>query len=104
MLQDPHPPKSFRPFPRRDLQRSLIDRFQSQVETHPHQIAVCSAGSELTYRALGRAANLVASAVVARGCAPSQPVALLFDSDASMIVAILGVLYWRRRYVDCVGQ
>jgi amino acid adenylation domain-containing protein len=78
---------------------SIPRLFERQVALNPERIAVKSRDEAYTYRRLNEAANRVARALVARHGNAAEPVALLLDSDAAMIVAALGVLKTGRFYV-----
>ena len=52
-------------FPREDVERSVPERFERQVELYPDKIAVVDAESTVTYRELNRLANRIAHEVLA---------------------------------------
>jgi amino acid adenylation domain-containing protein len=83
---------SFSKFTRAELERSLTERFQHQVDTYPDRVAIGNPDDQLTYDELNRAANMVARAVMAVRPGREKPVALFFHSDTAMIIALLGVL------------
>ena len=79
-------------FSRAEVEGSIPARFERQVDQHADRVAVRTQRSELTYDDLNRAANRLASALLStRGARPEQ-VAVLFERDAGMIAAALGVL------------
>ena len=66
---------------------------EEQVRRHSTRLAVKTRGEALTYDALNRAANRVASAILARRRETgAEPVALLLEQGAQAIAAMLGVL------------
>ena len=74
------------------IEQSVPYWFEQQVEKSPDRVAVKSRYHELTYQALNQAANRVARAVLASRSPEEEPIALLFEDDAPMVVAMLGVL------------
>lgn len=92
MLKQPTTKISYEPFSHAELIYSLTERFQNQAKKYPNRLAIGSPSGELTYDELNRQANAVARAVLKLRPSGSKPVALLFHSDTSMIIALLGVL------------
>jgi len=90
---------SFVPFPREDVERSIPERFESQVLLYPDHVAVSDAESTLTYRELNRLVNRIAHAVLAMRGAGSEPVALLVASGVPVVAAMLGVLKAGKFYI-----
>ncbi len=86
-------------FNKQEIEQSIPVRFEQVVNQYPEQIAVKSDAVELTYSALNRLANRVAQAIINRCGAGSEPVVLLFDHDALITAAILGVLKSGKAYV-----
>ncbi len=84
--------ETFQPFARSELEKSLTERFQHQVNQFPNRLAIGHSTGDLTYDELNRKANVVARKVLERVLPGTRPVALLFHSDTDMIVALLGVL------------
>lgn len=74
------------------MAESIPGRFAEQVRLRPDRVAVTTARRSLTYADLNRRANGFAAAVAERGGRAGQPVALLMDHDAPLIVAMLGVV------------
>ena len=73
-------------------EQSLPARFGEVTARHPERIAVLEPGGSMTYAALDRAANRVASAIVDRLGPGPGAVAILGDLDAGTLAAVLGVL------------
>ncbi len=86
------PTTPFVPFPASAVEQSIPARFEQQVREHADGLAVRTPQLALTYTALNHAANRVARAVMARAVGASEPIALLFEHGAPMLVALLGVL------------
>ncbi|MGD9851993.1 MAG: AMP-binding protein [Nitrospirales bacterium] len=84
--------ETFLPFSRAELDKSLTERFQDQVNKYPNRLAIGHSSGDLTYDQLNRAANVVARRVLALIPNGTRPIALLFHSDTAMIIALLGVL------------
>ena len=93
------PVNPFVEFGKEEIEQSIPDRFEQQVRRYPGQIAVKTRRHELTYAALNQAANRVARAILAQRGSGQEPIALLLENGAPMIVAILGVLKVGKTYV-----
>jgi non-ribosomal peptide synthetase component F len=78
--------------PHETAEVSIPRRFEECVAEGPDRVAVKSPRWTLTYDALNRAANRVSHALLAAPGGTGHPVALLLESDAPMIGAMLGVL------------
>jgi amino acid adenylation domain-containing protein len=87
-----HPTGTFVEFKREEIVQSIFERFEKIARLHPYRIAVKSRQQEFTYDGLNRAANCIAQVILNRIGGSRGPVALMFDNDASIIVALLGVL------------
>jgi len=87
------PNQAFKPFPRKAVEQSTMERFAQQVRLNPEQAAVRSRGMEWTYWELEERADAVACAIREKTLAVEKSrVALLCDHDAPMVAAILGSL------------
>ncbi len=82
-----------------DLERSIPDHFEEIVSRFPDKLAVKTKNQRLTYDELNKAANQVAHAILAQRGMGSEPVALLFEHGALILVAILGTLKAGKIYV-----
>lgn len=80
------------PFPREALDGSVATRFEQQVRLHPDRFAVKTASHALTYAELNAAANRVAHAILDGPDEGHAPIALVMETGAPMIAALLGVL------------
>src|SRR5262245_19779071 len=89
----------FEPFPRADLQGSLVSRFARQVARHGDRLAVKMGADALTYAELDWAANRIAHALLARLGAGNEPVALLLPQCLRQVAAVLGALKAGKIYV-----
>lgn len=102
-----HPNNPFIKFDKKDVELSVPERFQKQVDMHPEQIAIKTREHVFTYNALNQFANRIARAILikrvqlrcAEGEHQAEPIAILFESGAPIIAAILGVLKVGKFYV-----
>lgn len=110
-----HPNNPFIKFDKKDVELSVPERFQKQVDMHPEQIAVKTGEHVFTYNALNQFANRIARVILIKRvqlcCAKgehlrrskaerqAEPIAILFESGAPIIAAILGVLKVGKFYV-----
>jgi amino acid adenylation domain-containing protein len=86
------PATPFVPFPAVDVEQSIPARFEQQVQRSADRLAVRTPHHELTYAALNRAANRLARALIAIAGETAEPVTLLFEHGAPMLVGLLGIL------------
>lgn len=96
---DAGPEPTFVPFKKREIEQSVAERFEQQVQQYPNQPAVTSRNHALTYDALNRAANRVALAILAQRGEENEPVGLLLEQSIPALVGILGVLKAGKFYV-----
>lgn len=94
------PQESFVPFERSEIDQSIFERFEKQVQNYSDRLAVKAKGQSLTYDQLNRAANRVAQAILARHGKGEEPIALLLEQGMTAVVAILGVLKAGKFYVS----
>lgn len=99
MDQLPHKEQYVADFPQEILEQSLPARFELQVARYPERLAVQTPSSTFTYAMLNQMANRIAWAILSQRGKGAEPVALLLDSDAPMIAAMLGVLKAGKIYV-----
>jgi amino acid adenylation domain-containing protein len=99
MSTSPEQSVEFSRFPRSEVEQAVPARFEQQANAYPDRIALEDPATALTYRALNRLANRVASAVLAVRGAGSEPVALLLGSGVPVVAAMLGVLKAGKFYV-----
>jgi acyl-coenzyme A synthetase/AMP-(fatty) acid ligase len=94
-----HPSGAFDEFPIEDVEQSILERFDQQVCKHPDRVAAKTRTTELTYNRLNKLANHLARTILTRRGVGQEPVALLLENDAPMIVSFLGVLKAGKIYV-----
>ena len=80
-----HPTGTFIPFAKEQIEQSIPARFEQQVRTYPHRLAIQTRDQAMTYAALNRAANRVAHAILAVCGAGNAPVALLFEQSVQAL-------------------
>lgn len=78
---------------------SLVSRFETEVRRRPDAIAIDTGREVWSYADLNRRAHRLARALLARRGRGGERVALLFEHEAQMIAAILGVLKAGKTYV-----
>ncbi len=93
------PPPAFVPFERADIQSTIHQRFEKQVEAYPGHIAVKTRRHEWTYKGLDDEAARVAARIYALAGDSETRVGLLFESDAPLLAGILGALKAGQTYV-----
>ncbi|WP_071191495.1 non-ribosomal peptide synthetase [Trichormus sp. NMC-1] len=93
------PTNSFNEFPKQEIEQSIPARFEEQVKKYPHKIAIHTKNHQWTYQELNLQANRIAQVILAENLNTEANIALLFDHDAPMIAAILGVLKAGKTYV-----
>ncbi|MEW6736015.1 MAG: amino acid adenylation domain-containing protein, partial [Acidobacteriota bacterium] len=86
------PTTSFVQFHREEIKQSVAARFQQQVEKYPNNIAIETAHLKWSYRELNTRADSIAQAILPLREQGQQRIALLFDHDAPMIAALMGVI------------
>jgi amino acid adenylation domain-containing protein len=93
------PATPFIEFPTEEIEQSIPERFEQQVKKYPKNIAVKTANYEWTYQVLNQMVQQVAQAILSQCGTGQAQVALLFEHDAPMLAAILGVLKAGKTYV-----
>ncbi len=93
------PAESFIKFSQTDIEQSITNRFEQQVNKYPNSIAVKSKISTLTYDQLNKNANRLARAILAQRGEGKEAIALLIEQGASFITGIFGVLKTGKMYV-----
>ncbi|MEM7379319.1 MAG: amino acid adenylation domain-containing protein, partial [Pseudomonadota bacterium] len=73
-------------------QPTIVQQFQTQVDTHPDRIAVCYADQRISYRDLDHRSNQLASYLIARGVLAGSIVGVFLERSVDQIVAIMGIL------------
>src|SRR6185503_10781293 len=94
-----HSPGAFIEFEKAEIEQSISDRFEKQVERSPDSLAIKTRNHRFTYRELNEAANRVAHTLFAKRGRREEPAVLLLEQGAPLIAAILGVLKSGKAYV-----
>jgi amino acid adenylation domain-containing protein len=74
-----------------DLDRTFVERFESQVTSQPAAIALIARDEQLSYRALHDRANAIADRIGAAGSGLGAVVGIFHERNASLIAGLLGV-------------
>ena len=82
-----------------EIEQSIGHRFEQQVRLYPDRLALKSSTREWSYAALNRAANRVALVLVQTTSSEPGTVALLLETDALLVAAMLGAVKVGRPYV-----
>jgi amino acid adenylation domain-containing protein len=73
-------------------QATIIDRFEAQVAAHGSKPALVGPTASLTFDEVDDRAGRAASSLIAAHGAGAEPVALLFEHDIDLVVALLAVM------------
>ena len=84
------------PYPR---ERCVYELFEAQVQRSPDAVALVYEDERLSYAELNRRANRLAHALIERGVAPDERVAICLPRSPDMVVAVLAVLKAGGAYV-----
>jgi len=82
-----------------DVEQSIPARFEKIVRMYPERTAIKTTDDSLTYDQLNCAANPLARAIVAAEHVGNEPVAILVEHGAPLIVAIIGILKAGKMFV-----
>ncbi len=93
------PETGFAPFKNEEIEQSIPQRFEQQVRSHGDRLAIKTDQETLTFTALNRRANRITRAILSRRGDGAEPIALLFDHGAAVLVALLAVLKSGKFYV-----
>ena len=91
--------QAFTTFEAAEIEQSICDRFEKQVERHAGKLAIVGTHHVLTYQELNQAANGLAQTIINRSSTRNESIALLFEHDASAIIGMLGALKAGKAYV-----
>jgi amino acid adenylation domain-containing protein len=94
-----HPTGIFVEFKQEEIGQSIPERFEQQVRTYPHRLAIEAAGQQLSYTALNETANRVAWAIITALKGRDKPIAILLGLGPQIIATMLGVLKAGHFYV-----
>ena len=93
-----HPSGTFVEFPKEEVEQSVPARFEKIVSKYPDRIAIKSGNQLLTYTELNAQANRIAHAIVGQRGDQAEPVAILLENGAPLMVATLGILKARKLF------
>ena len=93
------PEMTFVPFRNEEIEQSIPQRFEQQARSMGERLAIKTDHETLTFTALNRRANRIARAILSRRGDAAEPIALLFDHGAAVLVALLAVLKSGKFYV-----
>ena len=85
-------PEYFLEFDENELQTTIVDRFEKQVQLYPDSIAVKDGNQVLNYCELNRRANHIAYLILDIVGQYRGPIAIYMEHGISQIAAILGIL------------
>jgi non-ribosomal peptide synthetase component F len=91
--------QKFAEFRKAEIEQSISDRFEEQVQRHSKALAVKTREHAWTYEQLNAFANRIARSILRERSAKQQVAALLLDQGAPLIGAILGILKAGQIYV-----
>ena len=94
-----HPSGAFVEFANEEVEQSIPERFEKIVAQYPGRTAIKTKDKSLTYAELNEAANRTAHAILDKHGEGNQPVAILIEHGAEVLVAILGALKAGKIYV-----
>jgi len=94
-----YPTNAFIEFLKEDIEQSIPNRFEQQVNRYPNRIAIKTKTQEFTYEQLNKTANRLARALLSPRGKGEKPIALLLEKGAILIAAMLGVLKIGKIYV-----
>lgn len=87
-----------------NIERSIPECFEEQVQKYPNRIAVKSALAELSYSHLNEKSNRLAHGILSKIGEKEEAVALLLDKDIAFIEALLGSLKAGKFYIPVDPQ
>src|SRR5262249_45194746 len=86
-----HPSGTFVEFPIADVDRSIPELFEAQVDRFPDRVAVRTRAAAVTYAELNRLANRVAHTLLQGAGDPAAPLAALLEEE-TLVAVSLGAL------------
>jgi len=87
------------PFSKGEIERSIPDRFNNVVENFAQRTAIKSGELNYSYKELNNLAIQLAQSIISKTGNKQEPVILVFDREAAVAPAILGVLKAGKAYV-----
>ena len=91
--------KEFKELKLDEIEQSTLYWFERQVEKSPDRVAVKSRNYEFSYRELNQAANRLARAILALRGSGGEPIPLLLEQDAPMVIGMLAAWKAGKFYV-----
>ncbi len=98
------PGGSFIAFDKIEINGSIPERFERQVQVYSGRLAIQFGNHALTYADLNEAANRIAQALLYLSSRERETIALLIEQGGLLIAAILGILKAGRIYVPLDPQ
>jgi non-ribosomal peptide synthetase component F len=86
------PTNGFVCFKDEEIEQSIPQRFEQQVRAHGERVAIKSDRETYTFSSVNRTANRIARTIRSQRRDSVEPIALLFNHGAPVLVAILAVL------------
>ena len=93
------PTGDFKLFANEEIEQSIPQRFEQQVRAYGDRVAIKSARDTFTFAALNRTANRLAREILSRRDPSAEPIALLFDHGAPVLIALMAVLKTGKFYL-----
>ena len=87
-----NPTDSYKEFRYQEVEQTIPACFENKVAKFTNRIAIKGQTDHLTYTDLNRAANRITHAIIDHYRAGDDPIIVLLDCTATLIVAILGIL------------
>ena len=94
-----HPNNTFVKFKDKDVEQSIVSRFEQQSEKYSDRVAVKTKTNELTYEQLNLKANQISHSVLAQSGDRVEAIALLLEVDDLVAAAMLGVLKANKYFI-----
>lgn len=96
-VKEERPTNDFEVFASEDVSKTIVARFEAQVDKYPAKIAVHAKGKDTTYQELNNRANVLARAILEKNTA--NAVGLLLTHDESCVTGMLATLKSGNAYV-----
>ncbi|MGV7224081.1 MAG: AMP-binding protein [Nitrospinales bacterium] len=100
-INDPgvNPTNAFVKFSTEEIEQSISDRFEKQVDSYSERVAIKTINREITYKKLNQEANRIALSILNQRGRGEEPIALILENGPSMIAAIVAILKVGKMYV-----
>lgn len=93
------PDNDFIEFTEQDIEQSIVDRFEAQVELNANRLAIKTKRHAWTYDTLNILVKQIANRILHDRDNSEERIVLLFEHDAPMVAAMLGALSAGKTYV-----